>query len=105
MYIFNIFNQIGDFKKMKPNTKNLQKDQEEDEVYIQQLLTKCKNNKEIAEKLSQQFSYKYGPEFKGNVLVEFDILNQNWAIRTSDKKNIHVEDIGSIPLEIRKVRS
>ncbi|MBI2673455.1 hypothetical protein HYX19_04285 [Candidatus Woesearchaeota archaeon] len=90
---------------MRPSTKILQKDQEEDEAYTQQLLAKCKNNKEIAEKLSQQFSYKYGPEFKGNVLVEFNILNQNWVIRTSDKKNIYAEDIGSIPLEIRKIRS
>ena len=85
--------------------KILQKDQEEDEAYVQQLLSKYKDNREIAEKLSQQFSYKYGPEFKGNVAVEFDILNQNWIIKTSDRRIVYAEDPELIPIELRKMRS
>ena len=51
---------------------NYEEDEKKDVAIINELLRKSENYRDFAKKLTQYFSKKYGHEFKGNVVFEYD---------------------------------
>jgi hypothetical protein len=83
---------------MTKSTFDLQLDLDEkkDESIIQELLKRSSDYRDFAKKMTEYFSKKYGSEFGGNILFEYEptgnditmtCLDQDWVFEAEDEIN------------------
>ncbi len=74
---------------------------EEDQTLIKAILEKEQDSFVLANKLSEKFTQRYGFIFGGKVEVRYDLINEKWEVKTSDKQNASLEDIEDLPRQMR----
>jgi uncharacterized protein YuzE len=80
---------------MEKSTFDMQLDLDEakDTSIINELLSRSKDYRIFARKMTEYFSKKYGSEFKGNILFEYDATGNVIAMTCFDQERMfEVED-------------
>ena len=81
-------------------------DEKKDLAIIQELKARSKDYRDLAKKLTDYFSKKYGSEFGGNVLFEYDVTGNVMAMTCYNQDRVfEVEDeLADIPTQLKFLR-
>jgi len=86
--------------------KNYDSDEMDDKLIVQELMSRSKDYNELASKLTQYFTKKYGPEFGGNVVFSYDLTGNVLTMTCYDQDRVfEIEDeIMDIPTHLKFLR-
>ena len=81
----------------------------EDEIKDQQAIKGYKEQyegEELAKKLTEYFTKKYGPEFRGSIIFEYDDMDQTLIMKCEEQTRIFdiKDELMDIPSHIRILR-
>jgi len=84
-------------------------DEKKDLMIVRELMHKSSDYKELAGKLTEYFSKKYGSEFGGNVLFEYDLTDNSMTMTCYDQERVFDlcttgEELLEIPGQLRMLR-
>ena len=84
----------------------LERDEAEDKAFFKDTLSKEKNPKRIADRLTQRYAAKYSHEFRGVMKVETDPFGKWWTLWCGKDKKITFDqyEMKEIPERIRFFR-
>lgn len=86
--------------------KNFDEDEKKDMAIVKELMKKSSDYKDMARRFTEYFSKKYGAEFGGNVVFEYDITGNVMIMTCYDQERIfEVEDeLLEIPSQLKFLR-
>lgn len=67
---------------------NYDEDEKKDVATVKELMHKSSDYKDLAKRLTDYFSKKYGAEFGGNVLFEYDLTDNSMTMKCEEQDRI-----------------
>lgn len=85
--------------------KNFTQDEKKDVELLKEAMERTANYDEMARWLTTVWQRKYGSEFRGNLVLSYDIADETFTLRCGDRMMLFDEDeLSTIPKQLTFMR-
>ncbi|MBU2522688.1 MAG: hypothetical protein KKE23_00150 [Nanoarchaeota archaeon] len=89
----------------KTSEEVFKRDEQTDIALLEEAMERSENYDEMAKWLSSVWQRKYGSEFRGNIVLSYDVAEETFTLRCGDKMLLFDEDeLSSIPKQLTFLR-